>query len=253
MSKTTAPNVLVVGANRGIGLKILESFTNRPWNVTGTIRPQTTNDPSFEDLKRTGARVLELDYLDENTIEKAAADYGDLPLDVLVNVGGLPPSPKPWREQTSEMMVEKFHVMAVGPFLAVKHFLPQLEMAEQPRIVNISSAFGSLSSKHRPRRLDRYVAADIIEANTFGTCMAYRTAKAALNQNSVTLAREWEREGRDLTIVCVEPGFLSTRLTNFDGEDDMETCIRGVMDVIDGITRDDNGAFFKWDGSKIPF
>jgi NAD(P)-dependent dehydrogenase (short-subunit alcohol dehydrogenase family) len=83
--------------------------------------------------------------------------------------------------------------------------------------------------------------------------MAYRTAKSALNQNSVTLAREWEKEGRNVTIVCLEPGFLSTRLTNFDGEDDMETCISGVMDVIDGITHANNGAFLKWDGSTIPF
>ncbi|KAF2969162.1 hypothetical protein GQX73_g4406 [Xylaria multiplex] len=234
-SKMAGLNILVIGANRGIGLNILKSFVSRSCNVAGTIRPQTTKDPSFEDLKGTGAKILELDYLDENTIKKAAADYGDQPLDILVNVGGLPPSPKPWQEQTIEMMVEKFRVMAVGPFIAIKHFLPKLEAAKQPLIVNISSAFGSLST------------------NTFGTCMAYRTAKAALNQNSVTLAREWEKEGRNLTIVCMEPGFLSTRLTNFDGEDDMEICINGVMKVIEGITRDDTGAFFKWDGSKIPF
>jgi hypothetical protein len=40
-------------------------------------------------LKNTGAAILELDYLDESTIEKAAAEYGDRPLDILVNVGGL--------------------------------------------------------------------------------------------------------------------------------------------------------------------
>ncbi|KAI0857667.1 hypothetical protein F4860DRAFT_488522 [Xylaria cubensis] len=234
-SEMKAPSILIIGANRGIGLNILKCFTSRSWDVTGTVRPQTTNDPSIEDLMKTGAKVLELDYLDESTIKQAAADYGDRPLDILVNVGGLPPSPKSWQEQTNEMMVERFRVMAVGPFLAIKYFLPKLEMAKHPRIVNISSAFGSLST------------------NAFGTCMAYRTAKAALNQNSVTLAREWEKEGRRLTIVCIEPGFLSTRLTNFDGEDDMETCIDGVMKVIDGITHDDNGAFLKWDGSKIPF
>lgn len=83
--------------------------------------------------------------------------------------------------------------------------------------------------------------------------MAYRTAKTALNQMSVTLATEWEKEGRKSTIVCMEPGFLSTRLTNFDGEDDMEECISGIMKVIDGISHKDNGAFVKWDGTTIPF
>lgn len=70
---------------------------------------------------------------------------------------------------------------------------------------------------------------------------------------SVTMAREWEKEGRDVTIICVEPGFLSTRLTGWDGEDDMDTCIQGLVRVIDGVTSKDNGGFFKWDGSKIPF
>ncbi len=83
--------------------------------------------------------------------------------------------------------------------------------------------------------------------------MAYRTAKAALNQESVTMAREWEKEGRKSTIICVESGFLSTRLTGWDGEDDMETCIAGLMKVIEGMSPQDNGGFFKWDGTKIPF
>jgi NAD(P)-dependent dehydrogenase (short-subunit alcohol dehydrogenase family) len=83
--------------------------------------------------------------------------------------------------------------------------------------------------------------------------MAYRTAKAALNQVSVTLAREWKDEGRKTTIVCFEPGFLSTRLTNWDGEDDMETSIAGLMSVIESVTPQDSGGFMKWDGTKIPF
>lgn len=67
------------------------------------------------------------------------------------------------------------------------------------------------------------------------------------------MAREWEAEGRKVTTVCVEPGFLSTRLTGWDGEDDMDTCIAGLMKVFKEITPKDNGAFFLWDGSRIPF
>lgn len=89
--------------------------------------------------------------------------------------------------------------------------------------------------------------------NSFGTCMAYRAAKAAANQVTVTFAREWEKEGRNVTIVCMEPGFLSTGLTGWDGVDDMETCVRGIVEVVDGLRRSDNGSFVKWDGSKIAF
>lgn len=43
---------------------------------------------SCEQLKQTGAKILEVDYLDEDTIQQAALAYGDKRLDILVNVGG---------------------------------------------------------------------------------------------------------------------------------------------------------------------
>jgi NAD(P)-dependent dehydrogenase (short-subunit alcohol dehydrogenase family) len=63
---------------------------------------------------------------------------------MLINVAGLSPHPKPWHEQTGDMVVEKFRVMAVRPLLAIKHFLLSLERASDARVVNISSAFGSV-------------------------------------------------------------------------------------------------------------
>ncbi len=39
-------------------------------------------------LKETCAKILEIDYLDEKSIEKAAEAYGDKALDILINVGG---------------------------------------------------------------------------------------------------------------------------------------------------------------------
>ncbi|OAL53779.1 NAD(P)-binding protein [Pyrenochaeta sp. DS3sAY3a] len=228
-------NVLVVGANRGIGLSLVKAYTAKSWHVTGTIRPQSRNDESIKDLIATGADILEIDTLDESSIEKAAKDFGDKPLDLLLNLGGLSPHPKSWQEQTTEMFTDKFQTMAVGPFLTCKHFLASLEKATDPKIVNITSEFGSVSS------------------NSFGTCMAYRVAKAAANQMTVTLAREWEKEGRKVTVVCMEPGFVATRLTGWDFVDDMDTCIAGIVKVVDGLQQSDNASFIKWDGSKIPF
>jgi short-subunit dehydrogenase len=58
---------------------------------------------------------------------------------MLINVAGLSPHPKSWQEQTGDMVVETFRVMAI------RHFLPGLERASDARVVNISSAFGSIS------------------------------------------------------------------------------------------------------------
>lgn len=115
--------MMSVGATRGIGLNILKAFVGRSWDVTGTVRPQSKGDPSVdevrqshpsfhvtwmllnggrrfglfrlltsplacEQLKQTGANILEVDYLDEDTIQRAALAYGNKRLDILVNVGG---------------------------------------------------------------------------------------------------------------------------------------------------------------------
>lgn len=83
--------------------------------------------------------------------------------------------------------------------------------------------------------------------------MAYRVTKAAANQVTATFAREWEKEGRNLTIVCMEPGFIATRLTGWDGVGDMDACIAGIVNVNDSLKHEDNGCFLKWDGSRIAF
>lgn len=83
--------------------------------------------------------------------------------------------------------------------------------------------------------------------------MAYRVAKAALNQVTVTYAREFEKEGKNVTFVCLEPGFLPTKLTDWDSVDDMDTSIAGMMKVIEGLTLADSGQFIEWSGKRLQF
>lgn len=83
--------------------------------------------------------------------------------------------------------------------------------------------------------------------------MAYRLAKTALNQQTVTLVREFEKEDRKVILICMEPGFVATRLTNWEAVDDMDTCITGVVDVIDGLTLADSGSFLNWSGKQLTF
>lgn len=116
--------------------------------------------------------------MDESSIEKAAKDFGDKPLDLLLNLGGklmitssdtkfdvrrTVTSPEVLARtdnpnvhgQISDDGCREFHVICAklllkihkGPFLTCKHFLASLEKATDPKIVNITSEFGSVSSK----------------------------------------------------------------------------------------------------------
>ncbi|KAH6632055.1 hypothetical protein F5144DRAFT_629967 [Chaetomium tenue] len=223
----TRKSVLIIGANRAVGFNLVKAFIADSWEVTGTVPPQARvdKDPALAELEKTGIKILELDYLNEGTIERAAIAYGNRPLDILVNLGGPPPKPKHWYEQTADLMAEQFGVMTVGPIITAKHFLLQLERAADAKIVNVSSSFGSIA------------------ANTFGFFLAYRAAKAALHQSVLTMAREWEAEGRKVTTVCVDPGFLAAHSRSWDGGGDMNACIACLMRIFERITPKDNGAF----------
>jgi len=43
----------VAGANRGIGLGLATAFRSRDYTVWGSVRPQSKNDASVEDVRDT--------------------------------------------------------------------------------------------------------------------------------------------------------------------------------------------------------
>ena len=56
--------VFITGANRGIGLALARNFTDAGFNVIGTARkPEKATD-----LKKTGARVEQLDVTDQASV-----------------------------------------------------------------------------------------------------------------------------------------------------------------------------------------
>ena len=91
--------------------------------------PCTTAD--IWKLKATGAKVLEVDYVNENTIAKAAKEYGTAVLDCLINCAGngvrapllrqtlifvstgVSPQPFPWDADSGDRLLEMYRIMAV--------------------------------------------------------------------------------------------------------------------------------------------
>ncbi|KAF4765370.1 hypothetical protein HAV15_003077 [Penicillium sp. str.  len=136
------------GANRDLGLGLLKVFKEQGYNVFGTIRPQTRSDPSFEDLKSTGATIIDLDYLEEDSIAAAAESYGnDQALDVL------------------------------GPFLASKYFLPSLKKSEFGNIVNITSEWASIAANDCGTHISYRVPKSALNALSISVAIELKAAK----------------------------------------------------------------------------
>ncbi|KAI0102838.1 hypothetical protein GGR51DRAFT_573851 [Nemania sp. FL0031] len=230
--------VLVIGANRGIGLELIRTFARNGWRTIGSVRPQTMleNDPSVEELKATKSQIIEIDYTREDTIVAAAETLSGTDLDVLVNCAGIKPRPLEWDAHYQADLMERFLVMPVGYFLASKHFIRLLSEGNGGKIINISSDSASIGI-----------------ADHDGESVGYRMAKTAVNAQTKTLAIDFKREGRPVITMAIDPGFIKTRLTAFRGTVDIKESSNGMYKLIEGLTPEMSGSFYSWNGEVLPW
>jgi len=233
--------ILIIGANRGIGFELASRLHRQGYTVLGTYRPQTRDDPSVKELLQEGINTLELDFTDEDSIIRASQEFGNRQLDVLINCAGVYHlwDHKLFTEQTAEDLMYHFKVNVVGPFLTSKHFLPHLSRSEYGRIINVSSDFASIAD------------------NTGGNA-CYRISKCALNQLTRTMAIDLKNVAPNVHTLAVHPGFVATKMTGFEGEDDMEECMSNLVNLVrsfSGDTHDKlpNGGYVRWNGERMDY
>ena len=95
-----------------------------------------------------------------------------------------------------------------------------------------------------------------ISDNRLGGWWSYRMSKAALNMATVNMALELRR--KEAYAVALHPGTTDTDLSvpfqaNVKPEKlfTTEYSTGAMLDVLEGLTVDDSGAFFAFDGARI--
>jgi retinol dehydrogenase 12 len=132
-------NVLVTGANTGIGRVTAEVLARRGAHVTLACRSEEKTGPVIESIKNHGgsADFLALDLGDLASVTKAAETFlsRGKPLHVLVNNAGLAGV----RGATKDGFEIAFGTNHLGHFLLTQKLLPLLRESAPARIVNVSS------------------------------------------------------------------------------------------------------------------
>jgi NAD(P)-dependent dehydrogenase (short-subunit alcohol dehydrogenase family) len=150
------PNVIVTGADRGLGLSFCKEFLSRGWTVFGGKFLQDFNLLEQEREKNSALHIIPLDVGDTSSIAKArdlVAEQTDS-LDMFISNAALmgrvqcsieePPMDlqAPWNS---------FRVNALGPAHMVEHFLPLLDKGSMKRLCFVSSEVSCITlMKHRP-------------------------------------------------------------------------------------------------------
>lgn len=244
---------LVTGANQGVGFQVAKELAANGLTVLVGSRDFARGEAAAKEMG-AGAVALQLDVTDQVSIAAAAARIGKEfgRLDLLINNAAISNTRKgtlslkeygaisrasnaPLDEVRAVWETNVFGVLAV-----YQAMLPLLRASSAARIINVSSAVGSLTANADPNAPYH---------TSFGP--VYPASKAALN--AMTLAMMVELESTAIKINLVSPGFTKTALNGYEGTQSLEEGSREIMRIAMLGPDGPSGTFTRWENSAIPW
>ena len=183
--------VLIVGANRGIGLGVTKVFLAHGWSVIATAR-DPAKASALQDLAASHPGRVSIPALDMNdaaALDGFAATLGGKTLDaVLVNAGVAGPEHRSADAATAEEIGALMFTNAIAPTRLARSLAGHIRPGSGV-LAFTSSIMGSVALNEGGHEL-------------------YRASKAALNSLSRGL---WgELRGKNITLLTLHPGWVQT-------------------------------------------
>jgi NAD(P)-dependent dehydrogenase (short-subunit alcohol dehydrogenase family) len=198
---------LVTGANKGIGFEVVKELAQNGFFVYLGCRSLENGTAALEKLKADGINsieVIQLDVTDQKSINAARAAIGNKTdvLNVLVNNAGISGGfPQSALDATIDQFRTVYETNVFGVVNVTQAFIDLLKKSPEPRIVNVSSAMGSLT-----------LASEHPDSPKMAV---YQSSKSALNMYTVNLAYDLRHLPFKVNMVC--PGFTKTDFTGHQG------------------------------------
>lgn len=237
---TIKRNVVVVGASGAIGKAFVEYYSKDASveNVFAFSRKKI----SYENIK---IKCFDLDIENQTSIEDAAQNIKDYPIDTIIVATGILHSEnfgpeKSIREINYSTMAKVMAVNTIGPALIGRYFIPLLRKDAKSVLAFLSARVGSISD------------------NKLGGWYSYRASKTALNQIIKNFSIELKRTNPKAVVLGLQPGTVDSNLSEpfkknvtkdklFSPEHSREL----LSGVIEKVTIEDSGNLIAYDGEII--
>ena len=226
-------NVLITGANRGLGLGFVKNYLGKDVNVVSTTRDikGSTELLALKEIFRDKLEIFELDLIKESAGETIANLIGDRPIDILINNAGVGStnqyfeavSPKPW--------LKVLKVNLIAPLMVTQSIINNVKKGLDKKIYFLSSQLGSIGD------------------NASGGMYIYRSSKTGLNQVVKSLSVDLKPQG--ITVVSLHPGWVKTDMGGKIADLETKTSVFALLKVIEKLKFEDTGKFFNYDGSEL--
>ncbi|WP_386068611.1 SDR family oxidoreductase [Tahibacter sp. UC22_41] len=231
------PVAIVSGANRGLGLELVQQLLERGWRVIAACRKtQVRRLTELAGAHPGHLHVMPLDVTSERSI---AAFVGEAALvtdriDLLVNNAGVLISGERFGEVSAKSLQESFAVNATGTLLLTQACAELLQRAAGARVVNVSTVMGSIAG-----------------SDTFRT-PSYAMSKAALNMATRLLAAELSPHG--IVVTAFHPGWVQTDMGGANAPLAVDKAASLLIDRALALRPADAGRFIaSEDGRDIPW
>ena len=227
-------NIVITGANRGIGLALVKAYLIDGNRVYAFCRdPQQAEELAQRAASSGGQLTLHpLDLADGASVAAVAEVLGDTPVDVLLNVAGIIGGrtdsllDNPYTEDDFNEWRTAFEVMTIGPFRLAQTLLPNL-IAARGKVMTVSSQIAASTWIH-------------------GGLYAYGATKAGVNRVMRSLAADLKQ--KEVCVASIHPGYVQTDMGGPNAEITPQESAAGIKAVTDSLTLDNSGDFFKWNG-----
>jgi NAD(P)-dependent dehydrogenase (short-subunit alcohol dehydrogenase family) len=231
---SSGQTVVIIGANRGIGLALVEAYLARTSHrLIATYRSAGSAGQLIALAGQHAQRLtlIQMDVTDEAQV-RAAAGQSHVPVDLLINNAGILFQETAFTDMTAEHLLQSVDVNAGGALRVTQALLPRLQAADGARVVNISSEAASISTRNKT------------------SVGSYAISKAALNMLTRIMAMQLGEWG--IVTIAVHPGNIRTDMGP-ENPTAPEDCARHLLALFGGITAADNGRYLLWDGTDIPW
>lgn len=229
-------NVVITGANRGIGLRLAQSYIDDRHRVyAGCRNPETASELAVLAEKSEGRlSVHPLDVTNIKQRDAFSAMLNGTAIDVLINNAGIyPHKGLKFGQLDAESWLHAAHVNTVAPMLMAQSLLSNVAASRRKLIASVSSKMASIAE------------------NSSGGAYAYRATKTALNMAMKSLSIDLR--DRDISVIVLHPGWVQTDMGGKQAQISANASVAQLRAILDGAGLAESGSFFDRDGSIIPW